>query len=753
MTSVKYWRLHVLRHRADKREVHESDEIGGDTIPVMSTDQSEKSVAAAEQSVNNAAQMNAAGPSGPRNCHSEPSRPPESVASFVLKLRSKNVTEKTCRDILEYMNSFTKDAILEHSELPQVPGQEGKEPRSLRTLNEALQSSHLDEHVLKKCSITPPQTITLCADADGKMETYEYVPLTPQLKRLCPDEACLLSVPVPNDSVSGREAGGDDAHQMYDLHGIWDGSLHQTSAKNTLHLSMYYDDFQVGNPLSSKAKDSKVGAIYCAVNNLKDGIQVENIILLMIFYEKLLRKHSWARLLEPLMTELTELETQGLCFDSGIKIPVRLAAVLGDNLGVHSIAGLSTSFHGGAMMCRHCLGTKDEIQQKTAVTDFELRTRDEYDAKIRLLEELNYEENMCLAFGIKRPCPFNGLAEFHCMTSLPPDLMHDLLEGVVPSTIGLVTNKLINENIVTLEDLNKSIRTFPYARLDVNHPGTLRRHGASVTVKGKASEMWCLLRLFPLILLLAGVPMAVLSTNPNIRLVSKLIKIVLLALSFTISQAEATVLEKRVEEFLSDLRILFPSFCLTPKYHYMLHYGQQTLRHGPLRRLWSMRFEAKHQILKQSVATSKNRKNLPKSMAARHQVKQYVDRDADHESRPLLFRGALSDTVRGLVKDAPFFRRAEINDTEYNSGDVVHTHSGLKQVIGVGDFPDGRSLVAQSQKCLYDADVGAFWMIPEENFERVQLLQNVQPMGSYNIEGATYAVPRHHLRNCGMLST
>lgn len=731
---------------ATSAENQQPEEMTCDTAGTTPTTSAEN-----EQSEENAARVNNAEPSGSPNRASGESGSTESVPSFILRLRSKNVTEKTCRDILQYMSSFTKEAILEHSNLAKAPGEQDKEPRSLRTLNDALKSPNLDKHVLKKCSLIAPQTITLCADACGKMETYEYVPLIPQLKRLCPDESRLLT--LQDDSMSGRGAG-DDAHRLHELRGIWDGTMHQGSAKSTLHLSVYYDDFQVGNPLSSKAKDSKVGAVYCAINNLEGGTQVNNILLVMIFYQNLLQKHSWARLLQPLMEELTELESDGLCLESGVKVSVRLAAVLGDNLGVHSIAGFSTAFHGGAMMCRHCLGSKEEIQQKTAATDFQLRTCNEYDAKVSLLEESDYEESLCLAFGIKRPCPFNMLSEFHCMTALPPDIMHDLFEGVLPSTMGLVTNQLIEENVVTLEDLNRSIQSFPYARLDVNHPGPLRRYGSSgVVLKGKASEMWCLLRLFPLILLLAGVPMTVLSTNPCIQLVSKLIKIVLLAVAFAISETEAARMQESVEEFLSDLRRVFPSFRLTPKFHYMIHYRDQTLRHGPLRQLWSMRFEAKHQILKQSLATSKNRKNLPKSMATRHQLKQHVDRSQSFEceSRPLLFRGALPTAVGDLVKDVMFFRRAEVNDTEYNSGDVVKTHSGFKQVLGIGDFPEGRFLVVQSQKCLYDPAIGAFWMIPENNFERVQLLQYIQPMGAYNVQGATYVVPRHHLRNCGML--
>ena len=131
--------------------------------------------------------------------------------------------------------------------------------------------------MFKTCSISTPETITLREDENGK-DTYEYVPLTPQLKKLVPDKTSLLS--VLTDSTSEQEG---DYDQPRELRGIWDGSMHQPMDNDTLHLSIYYDDFQVGNPLSSKAKYSKVGAVYCAVNNMKGGTEVNNILLVMIF--------------------------------------------------------------------------------------------------------------------------------------------------------------------------------------------------------------------------------------------------------------------------------------------------------------------------------------------------------------------------------------------------------------------------------------------------------------------------------------
>ena len=35
-------------------------------------------------------------------------------------------------------------------------------------------------------------------------------------------------------------------------------------------------------------------------------------------------------------------------------------------------------------------------------------------------------------YGLRGECVFNQLLSFHCVTGLPPDSMHDLMEGVIP---------------------------------------------------------------------------------------------------------------------------------------------------------------------------------------------------------------------------------------------------------------------------------------------------------------------------------
>jgi hypothetical protein len=64
---------------------------------------------------------------------------------------------------------------------------------------------------------------------------------------------------------------------------------------------------------------------------------------------------------------------------------------------------------------------------------------------------------------------------------------------------------------------------------------------------------------------------------------------------------------------------LFPNENLKNKHHHMIHYPRLIKTMGPLYNLWSMRFEQKHQRYKRLMHISGNFKNVPKTVATRHQ--------------------------------------------------------------------------------------------------------------------------------------
>lgn len=82
---------------------------------------------------------------------------------------------------------------------------------------------------------------------------------------------------------------------------------------------------------------------------------------------------------------------------------------------------------------------------------------------------------------------------------------------------------------------------------------------------------------------------------------------------------------------------LYPHNPMTPKFHYLIHMPQWIvrwvvellvvilmflsvpIRHGPLVRMWCMRYEAKHQYFKRWATIMGNFKNIAKTLAMHHQ--------------------------------------------------------------------------------------------------------------------------------------
>ena len=369
------------------------------------------------------------------------------LLELIIKLRAQNVTERSCRDVLEFVHGFSREVIQEcmvsYDDRPNCEYEErGQEFQTLRELNKLLASDHLERTATREFGVVDPVSVALGADENGKTETFQYLPLTPQLKRLC-EEA----------NASEDSTGPSDG----DLSGLHDGYIHNKGTKGRLLLSVYYDSFQLGNPLGSKAKNQKVGVVYFSVNSIKNTALSNQVILSVVFRESLLEIHSWAALLDPLITELKELESEGFVANvhGDTHFTAHVAVLIGDNLGVHSLAGFSQCFSGGAMICRHCHATANEIRTKTKLAEFDLRTKEDYDSKVKLLLEEGFDQSLSRSYGIRGTCPFISLTGFHPMTSIPPDVMHDLLEGVVPSTIALVCSDLNFRGELCLKDVNR----------------------------------------------------------------------------------------------------------------------------------------------------------------------------------------------------------------------------------------------------------------------------------------------------------
>lgn len=120
------------------------------------------------------------------------------------------------------------------------------------------------------------------------------------------------------------------------LKDICDGSLFKTqplfsTEKDTMQIQMFFDDFEVANPLGSKRGIHRLGAIYFTLRNFspKWNSFLANIHLCALFHSQDLKRYGFSDILAPIVQDIKVLESGGCVRGSVVQ-------VTGDNLGLHS---------------------------------------------------------------------------------------------------------------------------------------------------------------------------------------------------------------------------------------------------------------------------------------------------------------------------------------------------------------------------------------------------------------------------------
>ncbi len=150
----------------------------------------------------------------------------------------------------------------------------------------------------------------------------------------------------------------------------------------------------------------------------------------------------------------------------------------------------------------------------------------------------------------------------------------------------------------------------------INKPVPLTDKSLQKSIVGSASQKWFLFRLLP-ILMAHRVPPG--GSYWNVHLLSR--EIVEIIFASQIRKEDLDFLTICIENFLIELTNVFGNV-LTPKCHYLIHYPRLIAMYGPLRFLWCMRYESKHQYFKEISKNTKNFVNITHTLCTRHQFKQ-----------------------------------------------------------------------------------------------------------------------------------
>lgn len=135
-----------------------------------------------------------------------------------------------------------------------------------------------------------------------------------------------------------------------------------------------------------------------------------------------------------------------------------MQTIAADKLGADGIAGFVENVT-GPYFCRFCTASASDIgSHEVRAGSFSLRTREVHETHVK---EAIESGRSC--FGVKRArCPTEALSHFHAVSGYPPDIAHDLFEGIVPVEITRCLALLISKKYITLDDITNSILHFPH---------------------------------------------------------------------------------------------------------------------------------------------------------------------------------------------------------------------------------------------------------------------------------------------------
>lgn len=451
-----------------------------------------------------------------------------------------------------------------------------------------------------------PVEVILGYNDIGQKKHYHYIPIMKSLKAMLQDRSAAMQTvnhkPAENDTLSDFTDG-----QVLKSNDLF------ASDPDSLKLMLFQDAFEVANPLGSAKVKHKVLAVYFTLGNFfpYQRSAVHQIQLVLLCQEKDCKYFGVNKVFSKLVSDLCELEENGLHFESRF-YKGTVACIMGDNLGSHMIGGFTENFSVSEYFCRYCLITKEAFQFNP-LNVASLRNPESYNESVDFLES---QPGVSMHQGIKSNSIFNKLSFFHvCQPGLPPCLAHDLFEGVVDYDLALCLQFLIKKKKwFSYKSLNDRLKTFPCENASklnaIPHQGT--------KLGGHAAQNRWLLRFLPVVMHDRIID----SDCPVWQMVLLLRELVELVCAPTLSKSQIAYMRVLIEEYIEKRQELFPHVTLRPKHHYLLHYADLTLQFGPLIHTWTMHFESKHSYFKCCIRSSKNFKNVTKSLADRHQLFQ-----------------------------------------------------------------------------------------------------------------------------------
>ena len=450
-------------------------------------------------------------------------------------------------------------------------------------------------------------------------ESFQYVSVEKTLRSLLQSEE-YVKLLLSDDSENGVIRDYADG-QLYKLH-----PLFSDSGKLSLMIQLFYDGLGVTNPLRGQSTLHNVGVFFYTIRNLsqKHNSCFANVHLLALCYSLDLKKYGFDPILEKFVDEVNRLSRVGFAGSFPVigqcTVFASLCQVTCDNLALNGILGFIESFSCDHF-CTLCYATQDDIQTKFYESEFMLRTLSTYKCDVSRLTQSSCKH----VRGVKKECKLNNIDGFHITKNWSLDIMHIILEGIVPYELSCIFSGLFNTiNHLDMETVNCEIQLF-WGKITVeksNKPLELNKiddpsHGLSPSMK--AMQYWALLKYLSLILGSFVLPC---SKNQHWEFLLHLSHLVDLIFSPKFTPGIISYFRCVIADHLHMFVNLYGgqgNIRLRPKHHLLIHLPTIVTKSGPLTGMSCFRYELKNSFFKRSAHISCNFTNICQTLAYRHQ--------------------------------------------------------------------------------------------------------------------------------------
>ena len=395
-------------------------------------------------------------------------------------------------------------------------------------------------------------------------------------------------------------------------------------SKNVVVIQIFFDGLGITNFARDAAKLHNSGMFYFSVLNLppRFNAALSNIHLIAMCNTLDMKNGGLDIIAEKIVTECNRLSTVGMVIDTDdgpITVFAKVAQFTGDNLGLNQIFGFIESFSAD-YCCLLCYATREDMRTFQKESDFQLRTRTEYEADVSQLSNLPPGKNHCR--GVKAASIFNDLIDFHICDNWVNDAMHTVIEGVDPHVTGNVLYSISKlDSNVTFDSFNREMSVVFNGLIVDRHNkpfmlNTFSDLDKGMSPKQSSAQQTVLSRYVPLILFK-------LVKNKEcyiyIKLLLMLQKIKDLIFAPQLNEELLHVLADLIDEFISLFKNLYPDSPIRPKLHFLVHYPSIIRKNGPARTFWCMNYERMNGAVKVPSHVMKNFKDPQKTLAYRRQ--------------------------------------------------------------------------------------------------------------------------------------